>query len=144
MKTIAIGCDHAGYIYKEKIKIYLESQGYKVNDFGTNSTDSVDYPDFIHPVAKDVESREEGMGIIICGSGNGVAMTANKYSNIRAAICWNEEIAELARLHNNANIIAIPARFIADSTAIDLVRVFLKTSFEGGRHQRRVAKISSC
>jgi ribose 5-phosphate isomerase B len=141
---IAIGCDHAGFPYKDAIKEMLESQGHKVTDFGTDSTDSVDYPDFVHPVATAVEGKQVKFGVLICGSGNGVCMTANKHPQIRAAVCWNTDLATLARQHNNANIICIPARFISKRKAISAVDAFMTTSFEGGRHSRRVRKISIC
>jgi ribose 5-phosphate isomerase B len=141
-KTIAIGCDHAGFEYKESIKKQLQSQGIVVLDKGTHSADSVDYPDFIHPVADLVESGKAGLGIVICGSGNGVAMTANKHQGIRAALCWTEELAALARQHNNANVLALPARFISPELALGIVNSFLSASFEGGRHARRVNKIA--
>ncbi len=143
-KTIAIGADHAGFEYKSAIKTKLESEGYEVIDMGTHSKGSVDYPDFVHPVAESVESQKATKGIIVCGSGNGVAMTANKHQGIRAAIAWNNNIASLARLHNDANILAIPARFISKELAYSMVDIFLKTAFEGGRHQRRVNKIAHC
>lgn len=143
-KTILIGCDHAGYEVKESIKVFLKSKNYKVNDYGTNSSSSVDYPDFVHPLAKEMKDKPETQGILICGSGNGVAMTANKYAYIRAALCWNKELAELARLHNDANILCIPARFVSQETIIQMVDAFLTTSFEGGRHAIRVNKISNC
>ena len=143
-KIIAIGADHAGFEYKNLIKKNLESQGYDILDFGTNSSDSVDYPDFIHPVAISIENKKADQGIIICGSGNGVAMTANKHQGIRAAIAWNKDLAALARQHNDANVLAIPARFVSEELALSMVDVFLNTSFEGGRHQRRVDKIASC
>jgi len=142
--NIAIGCDHAGYEYKEMIKKGLMSKGHQVNDLGTHSTDSVDYPDFVHPVAKLVNDKEVDKGILICGSGNGVSMTANKYADVRAAICWNKSLASLARQHNNANIVSIPARFISRRMASIIVNTFIKTPFEGGRHLRRVNKISNC
>ena len=138
---IAIGCDHAGFPYKDGIKEILEGAGHTVLDMGTHSSESVDYPDFVHPVALSIESREAEFGVLICGSGNGVAITANKHQNVRAAICWQAELARLARSHNNANAIAIPARFIALPLAKDLVNIFLETSFEGGRHARRVDKM---
>lgn len=138
---ISIGCDHAGYPYKEAIINYLKEKGYEVSDFGTNSGDSVDYPDFVHPVAQSIQDKKADLGIIMCGSGNGVAMTANKHQGIRAAICWNRELAELARQHNNANIISIPVRYVSQETALDMVDAFLCTQFEGGRHQKRVEKI---
>lgn len=143
MKKIAIACDHAGFDYKEIIKKHLETH-YEVKDFGTFSKDSVDYPDFVHPSANAVESGECDFGILICGSGQGVAITANKHQQIRCALCWMPELAELARKHNNANMIALPARFIASELAIDIVDKFLGTDFEGGRHEKRVAKISCC
>ena len=143
-RTIAIGGDHAGYLYKESIKRLLEAEGFAVIDTGTNSTDSVDYPDYIHPLAEAIDAGKAELGIIICGSGNGVAMTANKHQNIRAAIAWNQEIAALARQHNNANVLSIPARFVSERLARMMVRTFLKTKFEGGRHARRVGKIAVC
>jgi ribose 5-phosphate isomerase B len=143
-KTIAIGCDHAGYELKHQLIKYLKLRDWKILDFGTCSVESVDYPDFVHPVAKSVEKGDSELGMVICGSGNGVAMTANKHTNIRAALCWNIKIAELARQHNDANIIAIPARFVSPQLAKRMLGAFLKTNFEGGRHQRRVIKISSC
>lgn len=143
MKKIAIACDHAGFDYKEIIKKHLETH-YEVKDFGTFSKDSVDYPDFVHPSANAVESGECDFGILICGSGQGVAITANKHQQIRCALCWMPELAELARKHNNANMIALPARFIASELALNIVDKFLGTDFEGGRHENRVAKISCC
>ena len=143
MKKIAIACDHAGFEYKELIKKFLEDQ-YEVQDFGTYSKDSVDYPDFVHPAATSVEKGENEFGILICGSGQGVSITANKHQEIRCALCWMPELAELARQHNNANMIAIPARFIAAELALDIVEKFLNTDFEGGRHQNRVSKIATC
>ena len=142
--TISIGNDHAGPDYKFAIIQYLESKDIQVNNYGTDSTDSVDYPDFVHPVAKDVSEGKATFGILICGSANGVAMTANKYQKIRAGICWNQEIVELIRQHNNANILCIPARFTAIPQALKMVETFLNTPFEGGRHQRRVDKIPAC
>ena len=139
---ISIGNDHAGPDYKKAIVKYLESKGIEVINHGTDTTDSVDYPDFVHPVAQDVENGTVDFGIIICGSGNGVAMTANKYKKVRAALCWIKEISALARQHNNANIISIPARYTSVQQAIDMVDTFLNTPFEGGRHQNRVDKIS--
>lgn len=141
---IAIGCDHAGFPFKDAIKKMVENRGHKVEDYGTDSTDSVDYPDFVHPVAQRVEEKKVRFGILVCGSGNGVAMTANKHPKIRAAICWSPDLAVLARQHNNANIICIPARFINRKKALDIVGIFLDTKFEGGRHARRVRKISLC
>jgi ribose 5-phosphate isomerase B len=140
-KPVAIGSDHAGYEYKTVIKDLLENKGLRVTDLGTHSTDSVDYPDFAHPVASAVEKGEAGFGILICGSANGVAITANKHDGIRAAICWQTDIARLARQHNDANIICIPARFVSTPEAEEMVNVFLDTAFEGGRHQNRVNKI---
>lgn len=141
LQRIPIACDHAGFELKEKIKLEF----YNIIDFvdfGTHSTESVDYPDMIHPLAKAINDEEYIMGIIICGSGNGVAITANRYKNVRAAICWTPEIASLARKHNNANILSLPARFISEKEAFEIIRVFFNTEFEGGRHQRRVEKIS--
>ena len=139
---IAIGNDHAGPEYKQAIVKYLESKGIEVKNYGTDTTDSVDYPDFVHPVANDVENKAVDFGIIICGSGNGVAMTANKHQKVRAALCWTKEISALARQHNDANIISIPARFTSIQQAVEMVDTFLTTTFEGGRHQNRVDKIS--
>jgi ribose 5-phosphate isomerase B len=139
---IAIGGDHAGFEYKESLKKELTNLGHEAVDFGPHSTDSVDYPDFAHPLAVAVEKKECELGILICGSANGVAITANKHQGIRAAICWNEELAKLARQHNNANIICLPARFISESEAKQLVAAFIAEPFEGGRHERRVEKIS--
>lgn len=141
MLKLAIGSDHAGYDLKQTIIDALRKEGHQLEDVGPNSTDSVDYPDYAHPVANKVESQEVDMGILICGSGNGISMTANKHQGIRAALCWKEEIAELARLHNNANIIVLPARFIEEGEALKCVHTFLNTSFEGGRHENRVNKI---
>ena len=138
---ISIGNDHAGPAYKNEIIKYLESLGHQVSNKGTDTTESVDYPDFIHPVAEDVATEQVDLGIIICGSGNGAAMTANKHQKIRAALCWNKETAKLARLHNNANIISLPARFISLEEALEMVGLFVSTDFEGGRHQTRVEKI---
>ncbi len=139
---IAIGADHAGFEYKELLKKWLEKNGYPVKDFGTFNTESVDYPDFAHPVAEAVEKREFSLGLLLCGSANGVAITANKHQGIRAALCWNEEVAELARHHNNANIVCIPARFVSYELAEKILDRFLHSSFEGGRHDKRVDKIS--
>jgi len=139
---ISIGNDHAGPEYKQAIVKYLQDKGYEVINHGTDTFDSVDYPDFVHPVAADVENGTVDFGIIICGSGNGVAMTANKHQKVRAALCWTKEISALARQHNDANIISIPARFTAIHQAVDMVDTFLNTAFEGGRHQQRVDKIS--
>ncbi len=141
-KKIAIGSDHAGFCLKEKLKSFLAKEGYEIQDFGTDSEESVDYPDYIHPLAKTIEEGKLETGIILCGSGNGVAMVANKYRHVRAAVCWNEEISKLARQHNNANILALPARFLKEEDAVKIVHAFLTTPFEGGRHERRVNKIS--
>jgi len=138
---ISIGNDHAGTEYKLAIVGLLKSMRIEVINHGTDGTDSVDYPDFIHPVATDVENGNANSGIIICGSGNGASMTANKHQGVRAALCWNKEIVELAREHNNANILSLPARFISLNQALDMVKTFLNTEFEGGRHERRVDKI---
>lgn len=142
MSTIAIGSDHAGFEYKEKLKKWLENNGYTVKDFGTHSAGSVDYPDFAHPVALAVEKQEATYGMLLCGSANGVAITANKHQGIRAAICWTEEVAAVVRQHNNANVVCIPARFVSETLAEKILATFLSTSFEGGRHARRVEKIS--
>lgn len=141
MKSIAIGSDHAGYELKKVLIDNLESKKLSVKDFGTYSSDSVDYPDFAHPLSIAVEKGEHAFGILICGSANGVAITANKHQGIRAAICWSEEIASLARQHNDANVICIPARFVSEATAIQMVNIFSSTVFEGGRHLGRVEKI---
>jgi ribose 5-phosphate isomerase B len=138
---LAIGGDHAGFEFKQTLKKVLEALQHEVQDFGTHGPDSVDYPDFAHPVADAVESKEADLGILICGSANGVAMTANKHQGIRAAICWNKELAQLARQHNDANIICIPARFVSVELAEEMLKAFLSTSFEGGRHGKRVDKI---
>lgn len=142
-KKVGIGCDHAGFKLKKYIKENLIATGYEVVDYGVNNTDSVDYPDIIHPLANDVDKNKIERAIIICGSGNGVAMTANKYKNVRAALCWNSEIAKYARLHNDANIISLPARFIRRHKAWKILKKFLTTKFEGGRHQKRVDKIKN-
>lgn len=138
---IALGADHAGYEFKNMIFKYLQDKGYEIHDFGTYSTESVDYPDYIHPLAIAVSNKEYDLGVIFCGSGNGVAMTANKHQKIRAALCWTVEIAKLARQHNNANVLSIPARFISSELAVEIVDAFLTTEFEGGRHQNRIDKI---
>ena len=139
---VAVGSDHAGFEYKELLKATLQQNGWQVQDMGTYSLESVDYPDFGHPVAYDVESKKAHFGIVICGSGNGIAMTVNKHQDIRAALCWTKEIAQLAREHNDANIISIPARFTSIEQAVDMVDTFLNTAFQGGRHERRVHKIA--
>jgi len=142
--TISIACDHAGYPYKAIVKSLLKEKGVEVADFGTHSLDSVDYPDFVHPAAALVEEGVADLGILLCGSGNGVSMTANKHDGIRAALCWNKELASLARLHNDANMLSIPVRFVTEETALEMVTAFLDTAFEGGRHGRRVDKIKMC
>jgi ribose 5-phosphate isomerase B len=139
---ISIGNDHAGPDYKKAIVEMLNAKGYEVINYGTDSTQSVDYPDFGHPVANDVSDGKADFGIVICGSGNGISMTVNKHAKIRAALCWTKEIAMLARQHNDANIISIPARFTSIAQAVEMVDVFLNSEFEGGRHQKRVDKIS--
>ena len=142
--NISIGNDHAGTDYKFRIIEFLKYKQIEVINYGTDSDSSVDYPDFVHPVAKDVESKKSIYGILICGSANGVAMTANKYANIRAGICWNNEIVSLIRQHNNANILCIPARFTEIEDVLEMVDTFLNTDFEGGRHQNRINKIQPC
>ena len=139
---IAIGNDHAGPDYKKAIVAMLEAKGYEVKNYGTDTVDSVDYPDFGHAVAKDVSEGKADFGIVICGSGNGIAMTVNKHPKVRAALCWIKEIAALARQHNDANIISIPARYTSINQAMEMVETFLTTEFEGGRHQNRVNKIN--
>lgn len=141
-KLIPIGCDHAGYELKQAVVKHLQAKGYEVKDFGTHSTESIDYPDFGHPVADMVEANPGMKGIVICGSGNGINMTVNKHKGIRSALCWTNEIASLARQHNDANMLALPARFISVELGLEMVDTFLSTSFEGGRHQKRVDKIS--
>jgi ribose 5-phosphate isomerase B len=140
-QRIAIGGDHAGVAYKSKLIKHLEEQGFLVKDFGPFSTESVDYPDFVHPLSLALEAGEADLGIVICGSGNGVAITANKHQGIRAALCWNEDLAALARQHNEANVLALPARFISYELSEMLTDIFLATPFEGGRHATRVGKI---
>ncbi len=139
---IAIGADHAGFSLKEILKKYLTEKGHQVKDFGPSSEQSVDYPDYAHPVASAVEKKEFDFGLLMCGSGNGINMTANKHAGIRSALCWNSEIAKLSRQHNDANILTLPARFIEENEAKKCVDVFLSTPFEGGRHEGRVKKIS--
>ncbi|HUX53703.1 MAG TPA: ribose 5-phosphate isomerase B [Williamwhitmania sp.] len=139
--VVGIACDHAGYEMKVAILAHLEQRGFKVVDFGTNSEQSVDYPDFAHPLAVAVEQQVVNVGISLCGSGNGINMTMNKHQQIRAALCWTEEISRLARLHNNANVCSLPARFISLDLAKKIVDIFLSTEFEGGRHQKRIEKI---
>jgi ribose 5-phosphate isomerase B len=140
-QDIPIGCDHAGFSLKAYLMPTLSSEGYRFRDYGTFSDESVDYPDFIHPLANDINEGLYQRGIIICGSGNGVSIVANKYPQIRSAICWTNSIARLSRLHNDANIIALPARFISPEEALNMVKIFFNTDFEGGRHERRVSKI---
>lgn len=142
--NISIGNDHAGTDYKFRIIEFLKSRNIEVKNYGTDSDSSVDYPDFVHPVAKDVESQKSTYGILICGSANGVAMTANKYTSVRAGICWTNEIVSLIRQHNNANILCIPARFTEIEDVLVMVDTFLTTDFEGGRHQNRINKIQPC
>ena|SRR5687767_8515461 len=141
-KPIAIGSDHAGFEIKEDLLSFMDGKGLVYKDFGTDSNDSVDYPDFAHPVATAVESGDYAFGILLCGTSNGVAITANKHPGIRAAICWGEEIAKLVRQHNDANILCIPGRFIREGDAEKMLQIFIATDFEGGRHQRRVEKMA--
>ncbi|MFC4231072.1 ribose 5-phosphate isomerase B [Parasediminibacterium paludis] len=141
-KPIALGADHAGFEYKEAIKLWLTNKGFTVKDFGTHSIESVDYPDFAHPTAASVESGECAFGILFCGSANGVAITANKHQHIRAGLAWQNDVAKLIRQHNNANIVCIPARFIALALVEEIIENFMTTAFEGGRHSRRVDKIA--
>jgi ribose 5-phosphate isomerase B len=138
---IPIGADHAGYELKQVIIEHFSKLGYSFKDYGCHSTESIDYPDFGHPVAEHVQNDNKTLGIVICGSGNGINMTVNKHQGIRSALCWNKELAELARQHNNANVLALPARFIDENNAFQMVDAFLTTEFEGGRHERRVNKI---
>ncbi|HCC71493.1 MAG TPA: ribose-5-phosphate isomerase [Bacteroidales bacterium] len=140
-KKIAITADHAGFYIKEKLKKYFIKSGYEVKDFGCFSEDSVDYPDFAHRAARSIETGEFNMGFSVCGSGNGMIMTFNKYPGIRSALCWNEEISRLARAHNNANVCSIPGRFISEAEAILIAKTFINTPFDGGRHERRINKI---
>lgn len=144
MKKIAIGNDHAGTELKKQLKSFLEEYGYELTNYGTDSNDSVDYPDYVHPVTKAVENNEADFGILICGSAQGVAITANKHKNIRAAVCWESEISSLARKHNNANVLCLPARFVSEKEANTITLIFLQTEFEGGRHLKRVQKMTSC
>lgn len=140
-KPVAIGSDHAGFEMKEFVISFIEGKGLAFKDFGPSAPDAVDYPDFAHPVAAAVESGQYAFGILLCGSGNGVAITANKHAGIRAALCWDDEIAALSRKHNNANILCIPARFVSEDIAEEMIGVFINTAFEGGRHENRVNKI---
>ena len=142
--NISIGCDHAGPVYKTTISNHLKERGFSVKNCGTDGEESVDYPDFAHAVAHDIDNKTSELGVLICGSANGVAMTANKHSTIRAAIAWTPEIANLARTHNNANVICVPARFVSESEAVQIVDAFMDAKFEGGRHARRVGKIACC
>lgn len=142
MKKVAIACDHAGFIVKPVVLDFLSERGFEVLDFGTNAEDSVDYPDFIHPAMEAIEQLEAEVGVVMCGSGQGAAMTANKHRGIRAALCWTAELASLARRHNDANVLAIPARFVSARTVRDMLHMFFTSSFEGGRHERRVCKIA--
>ena len=141
-KPIAIGSDHAGFEYKNALSAWLKGKGYQVIDFGTNSPDSVDYPDFAHPTATSVEKGESAFGILLCGTANGVAMTANKHPQIRASLCWQNDVAVVSRQHNDANIICIPARFVSLALAEQMIELFMNTEFEGGRHATRVNKIA--
>ncbi|MFZ6000957.1 MAG: ribose 5-phosphate isomerase B [Bacteroidota bacterium] len=142
MPKLAIGADHAGFEMKEALKKWLQQNGFELKDYGTHTTESADYPDFAHPVSLAVENKQFDLGLLVCGSANGVAITANKHQGIRAAICWTEELASLARQHNNANVLCLPARFISQEMAEKILDRFLNTAFEGGRHERRVNKIS--
>jgi len=142
VKKIAIGSDHAGFDLKESVIKHLKNNGIEIKDFGPFNNDRADYPDYAHPVANAVTNKEVDLGILICGSGNGINMTANKHQEIRSALCWQVDIAEMARLHNNANIIALPARYISEELALECIDIFITTDFEGGRHEGRVAKIS--
>ncbi|MCC3154046.1 ribose 5-phosphate isomerase B [Hymenobacter sp. BT770] len=140
---IALGSDHAGFAQKEMLRTWLSGQGYEIQDFGTHSPDSMDYPDVAHPLSEAVAAGEYPQGILLCGSANGVAITANKHAGVRAAIAWLPELASLARQHNNANVLCVPARYVSDEQAQEIVSAFLKTDFEGGRHQQRVSKINN-
>ena len=142
MIKIAIGCDHAAFQLKEKLKLYLISKGYEIKDFGCYSEERADYPDFAHPVARGLENKDFDFGLLMCGSGNGINMTANKHKGIRSALCWNAEIAALARQHNDANILTLPARYVSEEEAKKCIDAFYSKAFEGGRHTDRVAKIS--
>ena len=143
MIKIAIGADHAGFAYKTNLIQFLKGRGIEVLDFGTFSEDSVDYPDFAHPVAKAIEAAECNFGVLICGTGNGVAMTANKHQAVRAALCWNKEIVELARQHNNANVLCLPARFLSLEQVKQYTEVFVQTAYQGGRHDKRLGKMQT-
>lgn len=139
--SIAIGCDHAGFTLKTKIINHLQSKGFTLDDKGCYSEESIDYADYAHPVASQVENNPGSLGILLCGSGNGINMTANKHQGVRSALCWTPEIAKLAREHNDANILTLPARFLTDEVALEIVDIFFATEFEGGRHQKRIEKI---
>lgn len=139
---IHLGSDHAGFVMKEQLKEFLQNFGFEMEDHGTHSMDSTDYPDYAHAVASAVEADTDTLGVLLCGSANGVCMTANKHQGIRAALCWTPEIAHLARSHNNANVICIPARYVTEEVACEMLREFMKTAFEGGRHEKRVDKIA--
>lgn len=139
---IALASDHAGYGLKQQVQLFLEDNGARVKDFGCYSAESCDYPDYAHPLAEAVQKGEVDYGVVICSTGNGITMTANKHQGVRAALCWEPKLAELARQHNNANVLGLPANFIPAPTALDIVRVFFQTDFEGGRHERRVNKIA--
>jgi ribose 5-phosphate isomerase B len=138
---IPIACDHAGFELKTKIIFFLEKKGYKIKDFGCHSDASIDYADYAHPLATLIEENKEMKGILLCGSGNGINMTANKHQGVRSALCWTSEIAKLARQHNDANVLTLPARFISEKEALEIVSIFFSTDFEGGRHQLRIEKI---
>lgn len=140
-QRVGIASDHAGYELKEYLKPILEDMGYDVRDYGTHSSESMDYPDVAHPLATDIENKNLSFGVAICGSGNGISMTLNKHQGVRAALCWTAELAALARKHNDANVLSLPARFISKDQAADILRAYIKADFEGGRHQRRVDKI---
>lgn len=142
--TIALASDHAGFALKNQVRLFLEDNGAKVHDFGCFSDESCDYPDYAHPLAEAVEKGEYEFGIVICSTGNGICMTANKHQGIRAALCWEKRLAQLARQHNNANVLGLPANFITVPQALDIVATFFQTDFEGGRHERRVNKIPCC
>ena len=139
---IGLACDHAGFEYKEKLKNYLKNNNFKITDYGCYSLESVDYPDFAHQLSKSIEEKENDLGIQFCGTGNGINMSANKHQGIRSALCWNTHIAEQSRLHNDANILTMPARHLQWKEVLDIVKIFISTKFEGGRHERRVKKIS--
>lgn len=144
MKTVGMACDHAGFELKEYIKGILEGKGYSVKDFGTHSSESMDYPDTAHPLAQAVEAGDVDFGVAMCGSGNGITMTLNKHQGVRAALCWDPEISSLAKRHNNANILSMPARFISKEEAVAILEAYLNAEFEGGRHQKRIDKIPCC